>query len=83
MRKKTEHAGFAWVEVFVIIAILLIVGSLFVRVWYGQAWLAAEYSFVESLGISRSVYDTSKIALLCIAVLCYAIYRIARVRRSR
>ena len=81
MYKQRKHAGFAWIEVLVIVTIVLIVVSLLVRVRYGHAWLAAEYSFVESLGISRSVYDVAKIALLFIAFLCYAIYRLARARR--
>jgi len=81
MHKNRQHTGFAWAEVLVIAAIVLVVISLFVRIRYGHAWLAAEYSFVESLGISRSVYDTCKIALLCLALLWCAIYRLARVQR--
>ena len=65
----------------VIIAILLVIASFFVRLRYGQAWLAAEYSFVQSLGINRDVYDTAKISVLCIALLCYAVYRFTRKRR--
>jgi hypothetical protein len=83
MQKQRRDTGFAWIEVLVIAAIVLIVVSLFIRVRYGHAWLAAEYSFVESIGISRSVYDIVKIALLFIAFLCYAIYRLSRARRRQ
>ena len=83
MQKQRKDTGFAWIEVFVTAAIVLIVVSLFIRVQYGHAWLAAEYSFVESLGISRSVYDIVKIALLFIALVCYAAYRLSRMRRRQ
>lgn len=81
MQKQRKPTGFAWIEVLVVAAIVLIAVSLFLRVRYGQAWLAAEYSFVESIGISGSVYDIAKIGLLFAAFLCYALYRIARARR--
>jgi hypothetical protein len=81
MQKQRKHTGFAWIEVLVIAAIILVVVSLFVRVRYGDAWLTAEYSFAESLGISRSVYDFVKVALLFVVFLCYAIYRLIRAKR--
>jgi prepilin-type N-terminal cleavage/methylation domain-containing protein len=82
MRRKTHsQAGFAWIELLVVAAILLIVASFIVRLRYGHAWLAAEYSFVQSLGISRDVYDICKIAVLVIAFVGYAVYRRRRDRR--
>ena len=81
MRAKSRQSGVAWVEVLVIVAILALVASLFLRLRYGQAWLAAEYSFVQSLGINRDVYDLVKISVLCIALLGYVIYRLTRPRR--
>jgi hypothetical protein len=81
MRRKNGQSGVAWIEVLVIAAIVLLIASLFLRLRYGQAWLAAEYSFVQALGISRDVYETCKIALLVIALLCYALYRFSRMRR--
>ena len=82
MRRNTHSQfGFAWVELLVVAAILFIVASFIVRLRYGHAWLATEYSFVQSLGISRDVYDICKIALLVIVFLGYAVYRIRRDRR--
>ncbi len=63
MRKKNSQSGVAWIEVLVIAAILLLIASLFLRVRYGQAWLAAEYSFVQSVGINRDAYDIGKITV--------------------
>jgi hypothetical protein len=81
VHKRRKDTGFAWMELLVIAGIVLLVVSLFIRVRYGRAWLAAEYSFVESVGINPSVYNAAKIALLFIALLCYAIYRLARAGR--
>jgi hypothetical protein len=81
MRAKSRQSGVAWIEVLVVIAILALIGSVFLRLRYGQAWLAAEYSFIQSLGISRDVYDLAKTSVLCIALLGYAAYRFTRARR--
>ena len=81
MRRHNMQSGAAWVEVLVGAAILLLLASLFLRLRYGQAWLAAEYSFVQSLGISRDVYDTCKVGVLGISLLGYVVYRLSRARR--
>ena len=81
MHAKTSQAGVAWTEVLVIVAILALIASLFLRLRYGQAWLTAEYSFVQSLGISRDIYDIAKVSVLCIALLGYVVYRFAGSRR--
>ncbi len=81
MLRKNPQSGVAWVELLVIAAIVLLLASLFLRLRYGQAWLAVEYSFVQSLGISRDVYDICKIAVHFIAFVCYAVYRFSRARR--
>jgi hypothetical protein len=83
MRKKNSQSGVAWIEVLVIAAILLQIASLFLRVRYGQAWLAAEYSFVQSVGINRDAYDIGKITVLSIVFACYAVYRFSRGRRHQ
>jgi len=75
------QAAVAWVEVLVAAAVLLLLTSLFLRLRCGQAWLAAEYSFVQSLGIRRDVYDTCKVGLLGISLLGYVVYRLSRARR--
>ncbi len=77
-RKAYSEAAFAWIEVLVVAAIVVEVASLIVRLRYGHAWLAAEYSFVDSLGISRDVYDLCKIAVLLIVLVGYAAYRVRR-----
>ena len=81
--KRNTHSerGLAWIETFVMAAIVLVVASFIVRLRYGRAWLAAEYLFVDSLGISRDIYDLCKIALLVIGFIGYAAYRIRRDRR--
>jgi hypothetical protein len=48
-RKARSEAAFAWIEVLVVAAIVLEVASLIVRLRYSHAWLAAEYSFADSL----------------------------------
>jgi hypothetical protein len=73
--------GFRLGEVFVVIAIVLVVASFAVRLRDGHAWLMAEYSFVQSLGISRDVYDICKVAVLVVAFVAYAAYRIRRDRQ--
>jgi hypothetical protein len=83
MRTRNSRSSVAWVELLVIAAIILLLASLFLRVRYGQAWLAAEYSFIQSLGISRDVYDICKIAVLFIAFVCYAVYRFSRLPRRQ
>jgi hypothetical protein len=83
MHTKNPQSGVVWVELLVIAAIILLLASVFLRVRYGQAWLAAEYSFVQSLGISRDVYDICKIAILFTAFVCYAVYRFSRARRRQ
>jgi hypothetical protein len=80
-RKTCSEAGFAWIEVLVIAAIVVVIVSFIVRLRYGHAWLAAEYSLVDSLGISRDIYDLGKLAVLVIAFVGYAAYRIRRDRR--
>ena len=82
MKRKTySEAAFAWVEILVIAAIVFVVASFVVRLRYGRAWLAAEYSFVDSVGMNRDIYDLCKIAVLVIAFVGYAVYRIRRDRR--
>ncbi len=83
MRRNNSQSGVAWIEVLVIAAILLLLASLFLRVRYGKAWLAAEYSFVQSLGIGRDAYDIGKITVLFIVFVCYAVYRFSRGRRHQ
>ncbi len=79
MKPKTHsEAGFAWIEVLVVAAIAAVVALFIVRLRYGHAWLAAEYSFVNSLGISRDVYDLCKFAVLVIVLVGYAAYRVGR-----
>ena len=80
-RIKTRHSGLALVEVLVIAAILLLLISLSLRLRYGQQWLAAEYSFVHSLGISSDTYAICKLAIFAIALLWYVVYRIRRASR--
>lgn len=80
-RQIHSKLGFAWIEVFLITAIVLVIGSFVVRLHYGHAWLAAEYSLVESLGVNRDIYDTWKMAVLVIVFIGYAAYRIRRDRR--
>jgi hypothetical protein len=80
-RKTHSQSGFAWVELLVLAAILLMLASFVVRLRYGHAWLAAEYSFVQSLGISRDIYDICKIAVLVIVFIGYAAYRVRRDRQ--
>ena len=81
MHTKTSQSGIAWVEVLVIAAIVVLLASFVVRLRYGQALLAAEYSFVQSLGISRDAYDIGKLTVFCIALLGYVVYRFTRRRR--
>ena len=81
MRANSQQSGVACVEVLVFIAILALVASLFLRLRYGQTCLAAEYSFVQSLGIGRDIYGFAKISVLCCALLGYVIYRFTRARR--
>jgi hypothetical protein len=80
MRKQNPQSGVAWIEVLVLAAILLLLASLLLRLRYRQVWLAAEYSFVQSLGISREVYDIFKIGILGAALLCYIVNRLRRAR---
>jgi hypothetical protein len=81
MRPNKLQSGLAWVEILVVVSILALIASFVLRLRYGQAWLAAEYPFVQSLGISRDVYDLAKISVLCIALLSYVVYRLRCVRR--
>ena len=81
MRIKGRQSAVAWIEVLVVVAILALFASLLLRLRYGQVWLAAEYSFVQSLGISRDAYDLAKISVLSIALLGYVVYRFTRPRR--
>ncbi len=80
---KARLSGIALAEVLMITAMFLLVASLFIRFRYGHAWLAAEYSFVESHGISRGVYDTCKIAFFRVLAVCYLAYRIRQAWRHR
>jgi flagellar biogenesis protein FliO len=80
-RKTRSESAFAWVELLMVVAILLLVASFIVRLRYGHAWLTAEYSFIQSLGIRRDIYDISKIAVLLVAFVAYTVYRIRRDRQ--
>jgi len=82
--QRTRHpqSAFVWVELIVVVAILLMVASLVVRLRYGHTWLTAEYSFVQSLGIRGDIYDICKIAVLLVACVGYAVYRIKRDRQG-
>lgn len=59
----------------VILTIVLLIASFFVRLRYGHAWLVAEYSFIESLGISRDDYDLLKTVLIAVTIVVYIAYR--------
>ena len=74
---KTDNKGIALIEIILVIAILLIIGSLFVRIFY-----AHEFHEWED-GIYRAIGLEPEIASLFVGIIAIIIFIIIAIKRSR
>jgi formate hydrogenlyase subunit 3/multisubunit Na+/H+ antiporter MnhD subunit len=74
---KADKKGIALIEIILIIAILLIIGSLFVRIFYAHAFHEWEDGIYRAIGLEPEV------ARLFVGIIAIIIFVIIAIKRSR